>query len=76
MNTPFSNTTRDAAAAAHQTSAALLDGASRSVDSTREYANDALDKAENKVRELKQSEFFSISKIAEPLRRLFPFFFF
>ena len=53
MNTPFSNTTRDAAAAAHQTSAALLDGASRSVDSTREYANDALDKAESKVRELR-----------------------
>ena len=53
MNTPFSNPTRDAASAAHQTSAALLDGASRSVDSTREYANDALDKAESKVRELR-----------------------
>ena len=53
MNTPFPNTTRDAASAAHQTSAALLDGASRSVDSTREYANDALDRAESKVRELR-----------------------
>ena len=53
MNTPFASTTRDAASAAHQTSAALLDGASRSVDSTREYANDALDKAESKVRELR-----------------------
>lgn len=53
MNTPFSSATRDAAAAAHQTSAALLDSASRSVDSTREYANDALDKAESKVRELR-----------------------
>ena len=53
MNTPFSNPTRDAAASAHQTSAALLDSASRSVDSTREFANDALDKAESKVRELR-----------------------
>ena len=53
MNTPFSKTTRDATSAAHQTSDELLGGASRAVDSTREYANDALDKAENKVRELR-----------------------
>ena len=53
MNTPFSKTTRDTTAAAHQTSEELLGGASRAVDSTREYANDALDKAENKVRELR-----------------------
>jgi ElaB/YqjD/DUF883 family membrane-anchored ribosome-binding protein len=53
MNTPFSKTTRDATAAAHQTSDEVLSGASRAVDSTREYANDALDKAENKVRELR-----------------------
>ena len=53
MNSPFSNPTRDAAASAHQTSSSLLEGASRSVDSTREYANDALDKAESKVRELR-----------------------
>lgn len=53
MNSPFSKTTRDATSAAHQTSEELLGGASRAVDSTREYANDALDKAENKVRELR-----------------------
>lgn len=53
MNTPFSKSTRDATATAHQTSEELLSGASRAVDSTREYANDALDKAENKVRELR-----------------------
>ena len=53
MNTPFSNTTRDATAVGHQTSEQLLGSASRAVDSTREYANDALDKAENKVRELR-----------------------
>jgi ElaB/YqjD/DUF883 family membrane-anchored ribosome-binding protein len=53
MNTPFSKTTRDATSAAHQTSEELLGSASRAVDSTREYANDALDKAENKVRELR-----------------------
>lgn len=53
MNTPFSTTTRDATAAGHQTSEELLGSASRAVDSTREYANDALQKAENKVRELR-----------------------
>ena len=53
MNTPYSNPTRDATSTAHQTSAAILDSAGRSVDSTREYANDALDKAESKVRELR-----------------------
>jgi ElaB/YqjD/DUF883 family membrane-anchored ribosome-binding protein len=53
MNTPFSKTTREATSAAHQTSEELLSGAGRAVDSTREYANDALDKAENKVRELR-----------------------
>jgi len=53
MNTPFSKTTRDSSAAAHQASDEMLGGASRAVDSTREYANDALDKAENKVRELR-----------------------
>lgn len=53
MNTPFSKTTRDATSTAHQASDEVLGGASRAVDSTREYANDALDKAENKVRELR-----------------------
>lgn len=53
MNTPFPKTTRDAASTAHQASDELLGGAHRAVDSTREYANDALDKAENKVRELR-----------------------
>jgi ElaB/YqjD/DUF883 family membrane-anchored ribosome-binding protein len=53
MNTPFSKPTRDATSAANQTAEELLGGASRAVDSTREYANDALDKAENKVRELR-----------------------
>lgn len=53
MNTPFSKTTRDPVSAAQQTSDDMLAGASRAVDSTREYANDALDKAESKVRELR-----------------------
>jgi ElaB/YqjD/DUF883 family membrane-anchored ribosome-binding protein len=53
MNTPFTKPARDVTSAAHQTSEELLGGASRAVDSTREYANDALDKAENKVRELR-----------------------
>lgn len=53
MNTPFTKSNRDITSAAHQTSEELLGGASRAVDSTREYANDALDKAESKVRELR-----------------------
>ena len=53
MNTPFSKTSRDPVSAAQQTSDEILSGASRAVDSTREYAYDALDKAESKVRELR-----------------------
>lgn len=53
MNTPFSKTTRDATTAAHQASDDAMGGANRAIDSTREYANDALNKAESKVRELR-----------------------
>jgi ElaB/YqjD/DUF883 family membrane-anchored ribosome-binding protein len=53
MNTPFTKTTRDSSSAAQQASDDAMSGVSRAVDSTREYANDALDKAENKVRELR-----------------------
>lgn len=53
MNTPFSKTTRDTASSMQQTSEDMLNSAGRVVDSTREFANDTLDKADSKVRELR-----------------------
>jgi ElaB/YqjD/DUF883 family membrane-anchored ribosome-binding protein len=53
MNTPFSKTTRDSTAALHQTSADVLSGADKAIDSTRDYANSALDAAQTKVRGLR-----------------------
>lgn len=50
MNTPFTKTTRDSAASLHQTSDEALSGASRAIDSTRDYANSTLDAAQSKVR--------------------------
>ncbi len=48
-----SQTAREVMPAMRQTSDELLSSAGRAVDSTRDYANDALDKAENRVRELR-----------------------
>lgn len=57
MITPASNSaanmTRDAVPAMRKVSDDVLQTASHAVDSTRDYANHALDKAENKVRELR-----------------------
>ena len=53
MNTPFSKTTRDPVMTAENASSEMMGAANRAADSTREYANEALDKAENKVRELR-----------------------
>ncbi|WP_411877340.1 hypothetical protein [Polaromonas sp. YR568] len=47
--------TQTAANTARQTSDELLQTAEKAVDSTRSYANNALDKAENKVRDLRGS---------------------
>ena len=53
MNTTPSKFTSDAAPAFRQASDELLQSAGKAVDSTRTYANEALDKAEDKVRELR-----------------------
>jgi ElaB/YqjD/DUF883 family membrane-anchored ribosome-binding protein len=53
MNTTASKIAHDAAPALRQASDEMLQTAGKAVDSTRSYANEALDKAENKVRELR-----------------------
>ncbi len=50
-----SNLTRDAMPAMRKVSDDMLQTASHAVDSTRDYANHALDKAEDKVRELRNN---------------------
>ena len=59
MITPASNNaanlTRDAMPAMRKVSDDMLQTASHAVDSTRDYANHALDKAEDKVRELRSN---------------------
>lgn len=52
INTP-SNLARDVMPAMRQASDDLLQTAGKAVDSTREHANEALDRAESKVRELR-----------------------
>ena len=51
-NSP-SNMARDAVPAMRKASDDMLQNAGKTLDSTREYANDALDKAESKMRELR-----------------------
>lgn len=53
MNSTVSNLARDAAPALRTTSHDLLQSADQAVGATRDYANHALDTAENKVRELR-----------------------
>ena len=59
MITPASNNaanlSRDAMPAVRKASDDMLQTASHAVDSTRDYANSALDKAEDKVRELRKN---------------------
>ena len=53
MNSTTSNFTRDVAPTLHNASNEMLQGADDALNATRDYANHALDKAENKVRELR-----------------------
>lgn len=55
MTTNTPHTSRDAIPAMRQASDELRQTAGKAVDSSRSYANDALDLAENKVRELRGS---------------------
>ena len=54
VNSP-SNMPRDAIASLRKTSDEMMNSAGKALESTREHANDALDRAENKVRELRGS---------------------
>lgn len=53
MNSNTTPTSRDPMSSVRQTSDEMLQSAGKAVDSTRTYANEALDVAENKVRELR-----------------------
>ena len=55
MNTTTSPISRDPMPAVRQTSDELLQNVGKAADSTRDYANQALNKAEDKVRELRGS---------------------
>lgn len=57
-------------AAVHNASDAALQSAGQAVDSTRAYANDALDKAEDKVRELRGSVDPMIDALATKAQKL------
>ena len=51
--TPFSSKPGEAMSDLRQGSEQMLQGAGKAVDSTRDYANQALDRAESKVRDLR-----------------------
>lgn len=55
MITPSSTVSRDALSGTRQATDGMLQSAGTAVDSTRDYASQGLDKAEDKVRELRGS---------------------
>lgn len=69
MNTP-SNIARDAAPAIRKASDDMLQSAGKALDNTREHANDALDKAESKVRELRGSVDPMVDMLASKAQKL------
>lgn len=70
MNTTTSKMAQDAAPALRQASDDLLQTAGKAVESTRSYANDALDKAEDKVRELRGSVDPVVDMLASKAQKL------
>lgn len=69
-NTPTSLTGRDTMSGVRQASDELLANAVKAVESTRDHANDALDKAENKVRELRGSVDPVVDMLASKAQKL------
>lgn len=65
-----SKTARETMPAMRQASDDLLRTAGKAMDSTRDYANDALDKAENKVRELRGSVDPVVDMLASKAQKL------
>lgn len=68
-NTP-SNMARDAKPAIRQASEDMMQTASRAIDSTREHANEALDKAESKMREFRGSVDPMVDMLASKAQKL------
>lgn len=69
-NTPFPTSAREAMPTIREGSDALLQTADKAVSSTRQYANDALDKAESKVRELRGSVDPMVDMLASKAQKL------
>jgi ElaB/YqjD/DUF883 family membrane-anchored ribosome-binding protein len=65
-----SKTAREALPAMQRASDELLQSAGKAMDSTRDYANDALNKAEDKVRELRGSVDPVVDMLASKAQRL------
>lgn len=53
MNTPFPKTARDTSTTLHQAADESMGKASRAIESTRDYANNTLDTAQSKMRDLR-----------------------
>jgi ElaB/YqjD/DUF883 family membrane-anchored ribosome-binding protein len=53
MNTPFPKSPRDAMTGMREGSDEMMQGADKAVSSTRQFANDTLNKAENKMRDVR-----------------------
>ena len=70
MNTPSSKMTSDTLPTMRQASDDFRDGAGRAMDSTLAYANDALDQAEGKVRELRGSVDPMVEMLASKAQKL------
>ena len=68
-NTP-SNLARDAKPVIRQASEDMMQTASRAIDSTREHANEALDKAESKMREFRGSVDPMVDMLASKAQKL------
>ena len=69
-NTPFPKSSREAMPGIRESSDELLQTADKAVSSTRQYANDALDKAESKVRELRGSVDPMVDMLASKAQKL------
>ena len=71
MNTDTpSNMARDAMPAVRKASDDLLQTAGKAIDSTREHANDALDKAESKMREFRGNVDPMVDMLASKAQKL------
>jgi len=70
MNFEKPNLTQDPMPALGQASGDLLQSAGKALDSSREYANDTLDKAERKVREIRGQVDPVVDRLASQAQKL------